>query len=299
MAEHTILVALDGSELSEKALPYAAALAKAREAGVHLVTVWEEGDRALVADLPDVAESVFKKGEEHWESYLAGHAKALQDQGVSAVSEVVIGDAVPELLRIIGREQPDLLVLATHGRSGLSRWQYGSVADKLAREAPLPTLMLGPRVLESEPAPEIKQIMVPLDGSELAEEALQPAVDLARDLGAELLLARALQWAAQAMVYGVPDAQIGQMDEQLTKVGETYLTKVRDDLGTDRPVEAAVLHGPPADALITLAESRDIDLIVMTSHTRSGLERALMGSVADRLLQGPAPVLLVRPKGQG
>ncbi len=239
---------------------------------------------------------MFQKGEEHWESYLAGHAKTVEEEGLTVETEVVIGDPANELLRIIDERRPGLLALASHGRSGISRWRYGSVADKLARAASVPTLIVGPSVLEV-PArpPSIETIMVPLDGSETAEMALGAAVDIANALGANILLARSLQWATQAMIYGVPDVNIAKIDEDLTKASETYLSKKKKELADGVTIEAVVLHGPPADALISLAESRDVDLIVMTSHTRDGLPRALLGSVADRLLQAPAPVLIVRP----
>ncbi len=296
MSENTIVVALDGSDLSERALPYAVALAKASQASIHLVTVWEEGERALVANLPDVSVSVFKKGEQHWERYLAAHAKSVKAEGVLVETEVVVGDPTTELLQLIEEIEPSVLVLASHGRSGIGRWRYGSVADKLARAASVPTLIVGPSVLEGTEKPTaIKRIMVPLDGSPTAESALRPALELADALDAEVLLARSLQWATQAMLYGVPDVNIAMIDEDLSKASESYLSQIKDSLNSDRVVEAVVLHGPPADALIALVEARDVDLIVMTSHTRDGLPRALLGSVADRLLQAPAPVLLIRP----
>jgi nucleotide-binding universal stress UspA family protein len=154
------------------------------------------------------------------------------------------------------------------------------------------TLIVGPSVLEEADKPaSIKTIMVPLDGSPTGELALQPALDLAEQLDAAVLLARSLQWATQAMIYGVPDVNIAKIDEDLTKASESYLANLK----RDRDVDAVVLHGPPAESLIALAETRDVDLIVMTSHTRDGVPRALLGSVADRLLQAPAPVLLIRP----
>jgi nucleotide-binding universal stress UspA family protein len=171
------------------------------------------------------------------------------------------------------------------------------VASRLIREAPIPTLVIGPGVLESVPQEAaIRRILVPLDGSPLAETALRPALELANKLDAELVLAQALQWATQAFMYGVPEVNIVLLDEDLTKAAESYLAKVKDWLKADRKVETAVLHGPAADALIGLVSKQAIDLVVMTSHTRAGIARAVLGSIADRLLQGDAPVLLIRPE---
>jgi len=297
VADKTILVALDGSELAERVLPFAATMARATGAKLHLVTVWEEGERALISSVPDVAESIFKSGEEHWERYLAGLAESLKASGVVVNTEVVLGDPATEILRLMETSAASLLVLATHGRSGVGRWRYGSVADKLAREAPIATFILGPEVLEkSEPTPAIRRILVPLNGSLAAESALRPALDLAEQLDAEVVVARALQWATQAMFYGVPDITIARVDEEFGKAAGSYLEKVRSWLKSDRVTDMPVLRGPPADALIGLVESQDIDLIVMTPHSKSGIQRALLGSVADRLLQAPAPVLLIRPE---
>ncbi len=234
MANNKILVPLDGSELAERALPFAAMMARATGASLHLVTVWEEGERALISSLPDVAESVFKSGEEHWERYLAGLAKSLKATGVDIATEVVLGDAATEIRRVIETSEASLLVLATHGRSGVDRWRYGSVADKLARDAPIPTLILGPEVLERrEREPAIRRILVPLDGSLVAESALRPALELADQFDAEVVVARALQWATQAMFYGVPDITIARVDEQLGEAAESYLEQVKTSLGSD------------------------------------------------------------------
>jgi nucleotide-binding universal stress UspA family protein len=297
VTEPLIVVPLDGSELSESALPYAIAFAKALKTRLLLLTVWEEGDRALLATLPGRDEGAFAAGERHWEAYLAAHAKAAQAAGVDASTDVRIGEAGDEVLRIVDQHEPRLLVLATHGRSGLNRWRYGSVAGRLAREAPVPTLLVGPKVLEAGvTAPGIRRILVPLDGSPLSEAALAPAVELAEALGAVLVLAQVLRWASQAFIYGVPDADVAQIDRELTKAAEEYLVRTKDSLATKQTVETMVLHGPPADALTSVIEAESIDLVVMTSHARGVLQRALLGSVADRLLQGAAPVLLVRPE---
>ena len=296
MANKTILVPLDGSELAERALPFAAMMARATGASLHLVTVWEEGERALISSLPDVAESIFKSGEEHWERYLAGQAESLAANGIDVSTDVLLGDAASEIQHLIETTEPSLLVLATHGRSGIERWRYGSVADKLARDAQVATFILGPKVLETdEREPAIRRVLVPLDGSPVAEAALEPALELADQFDAEVVVARALQWATQAMIYGVPDISITRVDEELGKAAESYLAKTKAWLKSDRVADTPVLRGPPAEALIGLVESRDIDLIVMTSHSKGGIRRALLGSVADRLIGAPAPVLLIRP----
>ena len=298
MSEPLIVVPLDGSDLSEAAVPLATTLAKATGSSVLFLTVWEEGERALIGDLPELGDDLFRKGEEHLEGYLAGVAESAQATGVEAQTELRVGRPAEEILRVLEQRDPRLLVMATHGRSGLSRWHYGSVAGTLVREAPLPTIMVGPKLLDGEAATEpIRRILVPLDGSALAEAALRPALELAEALDAGLLLAQVVRWTAQTFMFGPADIDIVEIDRRLTAGAEQYLEDTEMALKSSQPVETAVLHGLPANALLDLIEARRVDLVVMASHTRQGLARAVLGSVADRLLQGKAPVLLIRPEG--
>jgi len=292
-----IVVALDTSELSEGAIPYAVSLAKATGARLSFVTVWEGGERALISSLPDVASDIFKRGEEYYENYLQGIAKKVRAQGVDTEAEVRTGEPDEEILALVNQRKAGMLVIASHGRSGLSRWWYGSVAAKLVREAPVPTLIVGPKALESGPgAGAIRRILVPLDGSEMAEQALPPAGKLATGLGAEVHLAEAVRWVSQAFIYGVPEVTIAQVDEDLEAAARTYLAQARKKLPKETKVEAHIMRGMPADALIDLVADKEIDLVVMASHARSGLARIALGSVADRMVQGKAPVLLIRPE---
>jgi nucleotide-binding universal stress UspA family protein len=137
--------------------------------------------------------------------------------------------------------------------------------------------------------------MVPLDGSELSEAALAPAAGLAKASGATLVLARAVRWAVQAYPYTLPDAYVPQLDDELEKGAKTYLQRMQEAAGSDVKTEAFVVRGSIADGLMDLIDQQNVDLVVMTTHARKGLARAAVGSVADRMLQGNAPVLLIRP----
>jgi nucleotide-binding universal stress UspA family protein len=294
--DQLIVVPLDGSELSEGVLPYATAIAKATSSRLLLVTVWEGAEAALSQTFPTLAEDVFRQGEAHYEAYLKQIVDRETRAGVTIDAEVLTGDPAERLLGLIAERGADLLALATHGRSGLGRWVYGSVAGKLIREADVPTLAVGPNVLEAKAqTATITRILLPLDGSELSELALQPAGELAAALGAEIVLTQVLRWATQAFAFGVPDVDVARVDEQLAEAAHAYLAARREALGAKASVRTIVLRGTPAEAIIDLVESERIDLIVMASHTRAGLARAVLGSVADRVIQGKAPVLLFRP----
>lgn len=299
MTTRLIIVPLDGSDLSEAVLPYAVTVAKATNARLLLVTVWEGAEDVLAGTLPDLAGDLFKRGEQHYEQYLAGVAKGVEAQGVTTEAQVVTGHAVEEVLKLAEERDASMLALSTHGRSGLSRWVYGSVAGKLIREAHVPTLLVGPRLLEAKAAPAIKRILVPLDASELSETALPPAIELAEAFDAGLVLAQVLSWSTHAFVFGVPDVDMATIDAELTKAGEAYLARIKAGLQTKRPIETKLLRGMAADALIDLAAGEKVGLVVMASHGRAGIVRTALGSVTDRMIQGPAPVLVVRPPQDG
>jgi nucleotide-binding universal stress UspA family protein len=140
---------------------------------------------------------------------------------------------------------------------------------------------------------KIKTILVPLDGSLLAELALAPAIDLARDKGAKLVLLRAAE--AHTTVADPTEAQVAVVRE-----AEEYLAGVRTRVLEDGldDIETSVWYGPPAEAIVEAARYRLADLIVMSSHGRSGLGRLVLGSVAERVLRAtPTPILLIRAGG--
>lgn len=289
-----ILLPLDGSELSEGAISYAVAVARATGAKLLLMTAWEGSDVDLSRTYPDVARELAGLADEYYVSYLRGVTQLAKDIPIETI--VRRGDPSDEILTVIKERKPDLLVMASHGRSGLSRWVYGSVAGRLVREASVPTMVVGPKVLERDRRPErIARVMVPLDGSPLAERALEYATPLADALGASLALVRAVRWAAQAYPYTLPDAYVPQIDQELADGAREYLQRVAAGLTAAQPPTIHVLRGIVVDSLLDFIERESIDLVIMTTHARSGLARITLGSVADRLIQGTAPVLLIRP----
>ena len=136
---------------------------------------------------------------------------------------------------------------------------------------------------------------MPLDGSPLAEKALPVAVALAVALKGRITLARSVGWAVQAYPYALPDAYIPQVDAELETGAKTYLREQEAKV-KGVPVDAFVVRGGAADGLLEVTEQQHADLVVMTTHARGGFARAALGSTADRMLQAPVPVLLVRPE---
>jgi nucleotide-binding universal stress UspA family protein len=290
-----ILVPLDGSELAETALPYAAALAEALRTHLVLVTAWEGADTELAAVLPAVSIDIERSAQEHFDTYLEGIRQRFgrADQTRTIVRS---GDASDEILKAIDETGARMLVVATHGRSGMSRWLYGSTSGRLLRSCHVPVLAVGPHARpRSTGSAALNHLMVPLDGSPLSEAALPVAQSLAKALGAKLSLVRAVRWAVQAYPYSLPDAYIPQIDTEMEGGAKAYLRRHEEALKPSGDVDAFVVRGSVADGLIEVVEKQNVDLVVMTTHARSGLTRTALGSTADRMLQGKAPVLLIQP----
>lgn len=288
-----ILVPLDGSETAEGALPFAVALADALGTGLVLLTVSDGAEPELIATFPEVARDVSVAANTHFEQYLAGVKDRVQAKDVSTV--VRSGDAADEIERVAKEVGARAIVIATHGRSGIGRWVYGSTAGQVLRSSGVPVLAVGPNVLGKKAATaSVSNIMVPIDGSPLSERALPVSIDLATKANARLSLVRALRWAVQAYPYTLPDAYVPQIDDELEKGAKEYLQLRKAEIPKDVKAEAFVVRGAIADGLIDFADQQHVDLVVMTTHARKGLKRAALGSVADRMLQGPAPVLLLR-----
>jgi len=189
----------------------------------------------------------------------------------------------------------DLIVMSSHGYSGVTRWMLGSVAEKVLRKAPCPVLV----IRSSRP---IWRVLVPLDGSPLAEAALQPALAVAAGLGAEVTLLRAI---------GAPEAEVlKQLDkvekglsqrvlEDMSAAAKTYLREVSDrHRRAGAEIKTAVVDGSAAAGILDYAEARDMDLIAMSTHGRTGLQRWIYGSVTEKVLHGAQhSMLVVRPSG--
>jgi nucleotide-binding universal stress UspA family protein len=312
-----ILVSLDGSPVAESILPAVQAFARLTGAAVTLFQAVEplehrvEGPNpaqliaaVLRAAPPSEGEAAApatdleQQDAERAHAYLVGVAQHLQRQGVEAHTRVGRGAAADAI--IAAAAAYDLVAMGTHGRSGVGRWVYGSVADKVLRGASVPILLIraGPAAAAWSVPP--RRIVVPLDGSELAERALPLAIEVAERARAEVLLVQSVSWAAVAMVdpygYGGGGTATADLLEQAETDAHAYLDGIGRRLAErGLTVRAAVRLEAAAEAILDLAVEQRADLIVMSTHGRGGLGRWTYGSVADRVLRGATtPVLLVR-----
>jgi nucleotide-binding universal stress UspA family protein len=287
----TILVPLDGSALAERALPYATTLAKA--AGARLLLLFGASSR-LLDERPGMEDDPHP----YLES-VADTVRAAGGQAATQVTYIYYWEEAARAIREAAEEQAaDLVVMSTHGRGGLGRWLYGSVADLTLRETTVPVLLVPAACDRHWPAEGTARILVPLDGSDLATEALGPAGTLAELLPAELHLLQVLPLVeyVYAGLYGGP-AVFFPESEEAEQQARAYLEGLAEPLrAAGRTVVVHTAIGNPASTIAELARAQAIDLIAMATHGRGGVARLVMGSEATGVLQrAHVPLLLVRP----
>lgn len=248
---------------------------------------------------------------------------ALTAAGLRARPRVAQGAVAEAILDAAKAEQADLIAMSTHGRGGLGRFLLGSVADRVALHAPVPVLLIRSGQPARELSPEgdarIRRILVPLDGSELAASALPGAADLARATGAQITLLRAmpepLEAAARAgsarVVMSMTDSMLAGTSRQRSEpIPDVYAAAVEHEreaaqssldlaaaplLRQDLKVDSVVMFGPAAECILDVARERDVDLVAIATHGRSGIRRFLAGSVAERIIRySETPVCLWR-----
>ena len=295
----SILVPLDGSALAESILPCVRAFARLTSAEVTLFQAVEPlptGEKGPLEALLARTEPVIEPTE-HARAYLIHVAQELSHQGLVVHARVETGPAAETIVE--AARGFDLIAMATHGRGGIGRWVYGSVAEKVLHGASAPVLLIRARE-EAMADPCLPQrILVPLDGSELAEQVLPLAASIARQAEAEVTLTHSIAWARMAVVepygYGTGFSAATLLDEAEAGAKE-YLSRVQRQLAADHvPVQTTISLERAPEAILDYAEERQISLIIMSTHGRGGLGRWVLGSTADRVLRGATvPVLLVR-----
>ena len=275
-----ILVPTDGSQLSECAVPLAETLCRAQEAEALFAQIVEiprwanfEAEGYTSAQVYD---DLLAALEEEARGNLDGLVGRFHQQGLKATSILRNGSPSMELLQIEEEQRPDLVVMGSHGRTGLARFALGSVADRLLREGSSPVLVV--RSFGASTT-SLERALVPLDGSPVAEQALTVVEALA---GKPLRSVRLLRAIAAATERAEVEAYLGQMAQQLGRAG----------LQTDTDVRAE----EPASAIEGAAKS--VDVVIMATHGRGGMDRLRHGSVAEQVArQVSLPVLLVRAGG--
>ena len=278
-ARDRILVPLDGSKNAENAIPLAAVMARVFGSDIEFFQAREPGDTP--AD-DKAAADVF-------EAYVAERAAHFGLAPEEVVATSVVAPAAAAVLDAADAPEVRGTVLASHGRGGFRAALFGSVADRIIRGSTKPVLVV-PGV--GGPATEIKQVLVTLDGSKVAERALEPARRIATTTGAKLALLRAysiVSPAAAAYPYYPPD-----VPRQIADAAAEYIKDV-----AQKGEESLVVQGDAAAGIVAAANARDADLVVMSSHGKSFSKRFIVGSTTDRVMHELHRPLLIIPPGRG
>jgi nucleotide-binding universal stress UspA family protein len=283
-----ILVPLDGSKLAEQVLPYAQMLAGAYGASITLLRVTDPDARLPFTENQSASD------------YLKYTAASLEPLPIDCVEKV--GKPAEVIVDIAKADADCLIAMATHGMTGPRRWLLGSVASKVVQTAANPILLIRVTPDEAPSGPiALKRVIVPLDGSGLAEKVLPYARVLASKLNLDMQLMRTYNLPPDAYLVadGVIDQGPAKYRKNLHEESEKYLEGKVATLRADgfSAASATVIEGDPANEIVDLAASPPQSLIAMSTHGRSGLGRWALGSVAEKVVQhSRAPVLLIRPR---
>ncbi len=296
-----LLVPLDGSATAEGVLPYVRAFATGLGIPVHLLQAMDpESLIPSPAAQPGRPHNILTAEREHDGDYLKKIVASFPDPATVSCS-VRIGKPAEVIIEVAATDIDTLIAMATHGRSGLGRWLLGSVAEKVLHGAENDVLLsrLIAPIERNSAAAHLERLVVPLDGSELAEKALPCAVQLAKKMNLELMLLRVYLMPGVAYPTGsyAPDWKL--LDQEKKEIASEYLEgKIRQlrNEGLGR-VSFTALEGSAAEKIIDVARENSGSLIAISTHGASGVGRWLLGSITERVIRhSETAVLVVRAK---
>lgn len=296
-----VLATIDYSELSLEGVDYAIALASELGATLSLVNVVEPsvtlgGTESVVIARSD--EEIVKLEKRH----LAKLSKKLAKAGRPIVPYTLYGKPYREIVALAKERNFDLIVTATHGNTGLRRVLMGSTAEWVVRHAPCPVLTV-PALLADRKSGKrwvmgLNKILVPIDFSETSTRALPYAVALAEQFKAEVTLIHVTELPPALGGYDYTPSP--ELESRMKQSAEELLARVERDAFPDSVyTEAIVRSGTPFHEITKAASRLEADLIILTTHGRTGLKHALLGSNAERIVRhANCPVLVVRDKAE-
>jgi len=295
-----VVIPLDGSELAEGVLPHVVEMVRGRASRVYLLSV-APPKKEMGTDIPDTPSERAGNIERELAEYLQAIAARLKSDVDDVRVGVRFGRQADEILTFAGEIDADLIAMSTHGRSGIGRWVFGSVADRVLRRAACPVLLV--RAGQTQTQPTYQRILVPLDGSELAEQVLPYVKALVHPNRTRIHLVSVLTTGLGDRTVALltsypPGLQLATTALHHAEVQlQSYLRSVAAALRDHGAVvRMAIRRGSPAEEILACAAEIEADLIGMTTHGFSGLSRWVYGNVAGKVLQGASsPVLLVRP----
>ena len=303
-----ILTPLDGSDVSEQVIPYVRSLA----AGLSLPTTLLHAIEPEAITIPRMlnpslhAEEFASHRIRHARQYVEPIAAEFGRLGLAVHMELPHAEPAAAIVDEAASDPGTLIAMSSHGRSGFARWWMGSVTDKVLHLTGSPLLVIRSVAQpKSPPQTAFQNIMVPVDGSELAEEVLPHVVYLSSAMGLAVNVVRvnpSRDDYYRSLSIGPSEvSRVTPSYEEYIEIvdgeAEGYLADLKERLTRNgaSSVSASLLHGPPADTIADLAASTPNNLVTMTTHGRSGVGRLVLGSVAERVVrQSGDPVLLIR-----
>lgn len=305
-----ILVPLDGSPLAEAVLSQVIELATLRKAEIVLLRV------ALAHTIlgTDPVEAQVRVVEEA-QAYLAKIETNLVTQGLAVKSVVRYGRAADEILDHARTGGVEMIAMSTHGRGGVRRWVLGSVAETVVRHSPVPVLLVraaGPFVsslaapsaaeVPTTPAPSapttvsIRHILCPVDLTPACREVMATAGAMADRFGADLTILHVVYDPLNVACSHIPHPPLEQLREEMIRSAEETLRgEMQQALGPAPRASLVVVAGSPFQQIIRHARTHNVDLIVMGTEGKTGLNHAIMGSTAEQVVRrAPCPVLSLR-----
>jgi nucleotide-binding universal stress UspA family protein len=283
-----ILVPLDQSALSERVLPIAQCLAEYFGSTIHLIYVVETEPETL----PDTIVSQALKDGEAYLNNIVGNVSSAE-KPIKCEADVIEGYPASAIIEQAETVDDTLILMSTHGYSGVKRLLLGSVADKVVQAAKTPVLLVPAGATNPEgELVEMERLIIPLDGSELAEKILPYAISLCKTLGMELILVRAYHPRFPGSTI-----RMGEVTKIVHDSAENYIRAMAEKLKKEglKDVSYKVLKGLPAEQVSDLAVETPNSVTALCSHGRHGVSRWMLGSVASAIIHtAEEPVLVIR-----
>ncbi|MCU4717539.1 universal stress protein [Halapricum hydrolyticum] len=282
-----ILFPFDGSDGATEVLHHAGELAQWTDGSIRLLYVADTNEVSVTRADGGVLDGLIEQGEQ----ILAEAGETLDTLGVRYTADVVQGTPAETIVEYGEEHDFDVIVMPTRGRQGLSRYLLGSVTEKVVRLSETPVLTAR-MVADEKFVVPFEQILVPTDGSKAAESATEHAVEVAAAMGADVHALSVVDTGAFS-----PDVR----SERLANAGETHAAEVVDTVANtarERGIDGVTTHvesGSPAKKIHEIVDREGIDAVVMGTTGRQGVERILLGSVAEKTVRSvPVPVITVR-----
>ena len=282
-----ILIPLDGSKTAETVLPYIRYLASQFDSKIEVLGVGIGNKNRRVNRLLN--------------EYIDNTVSNLNAEKIETEAVVIYGSAADKILNYSKQNDIDLIIMATHGRSGVKRWWMGSVAEKIISQSITPILLIPSKkkkVTQTKKITSIDRILIPLDGSNIGQAALDHIELIARETGAAINLIQVISTSGSMEASLLGNANWDSFFKAMRKAASDYLESLVGELkGHGISAKYDILIGNPAAEIIEYAKKNKADLIAMSTHGRTGLARWVLGSTADKVLHGAGmPMWLVRPQ---